>query len=120
MREGSKTQPLVSSAVPEQLLADRDPTLSIVISQQPDRWPMRPTEDPVWGLLRIVMAQQISTRVACRLAERVKSAHPYITTPSPILPIDASTLRAMGLSERRAQCCVTILRQSVEIRTKVQ
>jgi DNA-3-methyladenine glycosylase II len=66
------------------------------------------------------MAQQISTQVACRLALRVRSAHPQITTPSPATMLEAASLREMGLSARRAQCCVNILQRSDEIRAKVQ
>jgi DNA-3-methyladenine glycosylase II len=68
----------------------------------------------------MVLAQQISTQVACRLAERVKAAHPQITKPSPAVVPPLESLRAMGLPERRAQCCVSILQRSDEIRAKVQ
>lgn len=67
-----------------------------------------------------MMAQQISTRVACRLAERVTSAYPHLTRPSPAVLPQSESLRAMGLPERRAQCCVTVLQRSDEIRAKVQ
>ena len=66
------------------------------------------------------MAQQISTQVACRLAERVKSAYPLVTTASPGTLPEAVSLRAFGLPERRAECCITILHRSDEIRAKVQ
>jgi DNA-3-methyladenine glycosylase II len=66
----------------------------------------------------MIMAQQISTRAACRLAERVKSAYPEVGT-STSAP-DAASLRAFGLSGRRAQCCVTVMQRSDEIRLKVQ
>ena len=104
----------------ERHLAARDAALRPVIASQPGRWPAGPTEDPVWGLVRIVMAQQISTQVACRLAERVKSAYPLLTTPSPATVPETASLRAFGLPERRAQCCVTILQRSDEIRAKVK
>jgi DNA-3-methyladenine glycosylase II len=120
MHEGGQTQPLVCSPWPEQLLALCDPTLACVMSRQHDRWPTHPTEDPLWGLLRIVVAQQISTRVACRLAEKVRLAHPDIIVPPPEKLPEVASLRAMGLPERRAQCCVTILQRSDEIRAKVQ
>jgi len=68
----------------------------------------------------MIMAQQISTGVACRLAERVKSAYPLLATPSPAAAPDLKSLRAFGLPERRAQCCITILQRSEEIRAKVQ
>lgn len=66
------------------------------------------------------MAQQISTRVACRLAERVSSAFPHLTRPSPPTLPPSESLRAMGLPERRAQCCFTVLQRSDEIRAKVR
>jgi DNA-3-methyladenine glycosylase II len=105
---------------PEPFLSSRDSTLGEVIASQFARWPSHPSEDPVWGLVRIVMAQQISTQVACRLAERLKSAYPQITKPPPAILPEVASLRAMGLPERRAQCCVTILQRSEEIRGKIQ
>lgn len=103
----------------EQYLSARDSALARVITSQQTRWPTQSTEDPIWGLLRIVIAQQISTQVACRLAERVKSVYPTLTTPSPATVPGVSDLRAFGLPQRRAQCCVTILERSDEIRAKV-
>lgn len=120
MRNRSQTQPLAKDGAPEILLSVRDLVLAQVISSQRSRWPAERTEDPVWGLVRIVMAQQISTQVACRLAERAKSAYPSITSPSPAGAPDIASLRAIGLSERRAQCCVTIVQESDEIRAKVR
>jgi DNA-3-methyladenine glycosylase II len=104
----------------EEVLSACDPVLAGVITSQSSRWPRQPTEDPIWGLVRIVMAQQISTQVACRLAGRVKSAHPQLLKPSPVLVPDVASLRTLGLPERRAQCCVTILQRSEEIRAKVR
>jgi DNA-3-methyladenine glycosylase II len=101
-------------------LSERDPVLGEVIASQAARWPSKPSEDPIWGLVRIVMAQQISTRVACRLAESLKSAHPNITGMSGVSLLEVAHFRAMGLPERRAQCCVTILQRSNDIRAKVQ
>jgi DNA-3-methyladenine glycosylase II len=104
----------------ERLLTSRDPILAKVISSQTLRWPSQPTEDPIWGLVRIVLAQQISTQVACRLARQVKATHPTITegvlSPAP----EVASLRAMGVPERRARCCVTVLERSNEIRAKVK
>jgi len=94
--------------------------LARVIAAHPARWPCRPTEHPIWGLVRIVMAQQISTHVACRLAERVKTAYPLLAAPSPATVPEAASLRAFGLPERRARCCVSILQRSEEILAKVQ
>jgi len=66
------------------------------------------------------MAQQISTRVACRLAERVKAAYPHLTKPAPTGTPDIAHLREMGLTQRRAACCVKIVQQSEEIRERVR
>ncbi len=106
--------------LPEQRLAGRDPKLAAVIASQSARWPSRPVEDPIWGLLRIVMAQQISTSVACRLAQRVKSAFPRLTRPSPDATPESTSLRSLGLTQRRAECCVDIVRRSEEIRARVK
>lgn len=119
LQGGDTVQSLVALPTAERLLSARDRTLAMVIASQQARWPARATEEPIWGLIRIIMAQQISTSVACRLAERVKSAYPMLTTPSPATIPDLKYLRTLGLSERRAQCCITVLQQSEEIRTKV-
>jgi DNA-3-methyladenine glycosylase II len=119
LQGGDSFQSLMSLPTAEHLLSARDPTLAIVIASQRARWPSRPTEEPIWGLLRIIMAQQISSGAACRLAERVKSAYPMLTTPLPTAAPDRKSLRALGLSERRAECCVTVLQRSEEIRARV-
>ena len=92
---------------------------SLIVGQS-IRWPYIPSEDPIWGLLRIVMAQQISTQVACRIAERVRSVHPQLSKPMPDAVPDVATFRALGLSQGRAGCCVNIVAKSGEIRAKVQ
>jgi DNA-3-methyladenine glycosylase II len=104
----------------ERILAAQDPTLAPIIASQSARWPTQPTEDPLWGLIRMIIAQQISTRLACRLAERVKAAYPNLTTPSPTSVLDLNRLRAFGLPERRAHCCISVTQKSDEIRAKVQ
>jgi DNA-3-methyladenine glycosylase II len=103
----------------EEKLSANDPALANVIISCPDRWPSGATENPIWGLVRIVMAQQVSTVVACRLAERAKSAHPQLVTPSPAKVPDPASLHAIGLSQRRAQCCADIVRRSDEILEKI-
>jgi DNA-3-methyladenine glycosylase II len=120
MPERGEAQPVASLPSPERLLSEGDDTLARVIASQSSRWPRQASEDPIWGLVRIVMAQQISTRVACRLAERVKSAHPQLAAGALVQSPEVATLRAMGLPERRAQCCVTILQRSDEIRSRVR
>lgn len=104
----------------EQHLSINDSELARIIASQPTRWPCEPDEDPIWGLVRIVMAQQVSTAVACRFAERAKSVYPQLIKPSPAAAPDPASLRALGLSQRRADCCAAILTKSTEIRTKVR
>jgi DNA-3-methyladenine glycosylase II len=120
LQERGSPQFVVNLPAAEKALSAQDAALAEVIASHPIRWPSLPSEDPIWGLLRMVLAQQISTQVACRLAERVKAAHPYLPMPSPGPIPDIASLRAMGLPERRAQCCVTILDRSDEIRAKVR
>jgi len=120
LQDRGTVQSLVSLPTAERSLSARDPTLARLVTSQSARWPSRATEDPIWGLLRIVMAQQVSTLVACRLAERAKSAHPRLLTPTPVDAPDPASLRAIGLSQRRAECCTDIVRQSDEILAKVE
>jgi DNA-3-methyladenine glycosylase II len=119
LQGGGSAQPLVPVTDAERLLSDRDEILARVIASQPVRWPSQPTENPIWGLIRIVMAQQVSTHVACRLAQRVKSTHPQLMTPSAAAVPDPASLRSLGLSQRRAECCADIVRRSDELLAKV-
>src|SRR5712692_9806044 len=82
LQERGRIQPIVMLPEAEQLLSTRDARLARLIEEHPTRWPSSPTEDRIWGLVRIVMAQQVSTRLACQLAERAKTAHPRLTTPN--------------------------------------
>jgi DNA-3-methyladenine glycosylase II len=117
---GRTIQLLAPLPATERILCAQDPVLGRIIGAQEIRWPARPTEDPIWGLVRIVMAQQISTQLACRLAENVKFAYAGVTAGLPFFPPAVAKLRAMGLPQSRAQCCVSILERSDEIRAKVQ
>jgi DNA-3-methyladenine glycosylase II len=68
----------------------------------------------------MVMAQQVSTQLACQFAERAITAHPHLVDPKPTLAPHSSHLRTIGLSKRRAQCCITLVLRSDEILEKVQ
>jgi DNA-3-methyladenine glycosylase II len=120
LRGRGHSQSVAGLPMIERHLSAADPILATVIAFHVCRWPSTPTEDPVWGLIRIVMAQQISTTVACRLADQAKSAYPSLTFPSPSAAPEVANLRAIGLSERRAQCCVDVVRRSDEIRANVR
>jgi DNA-3-methyladenine glycosylase II len=103
----------------ESHLALCDPAMAKLIASQESRWPSKPTEHPIWGLVRIVMAQQVSTLVASRLAERAKSTNPQLLIPSPAIAPEPASLRAIGLSQRRAQCCADIVQRSDKILAEV-
>jgi DNA-3-methyladenine glycosylase II len=117
-RHGS--EPLASLPLPEQYLTARDTTLARVIESQLYRWPSQPTEDSIAGLIRIVMAQQVSTLIAGRLAERARTRCPELLAPSPTVVPNVDTLRAIGLPRRRAECCASIVRRSEEILARIR
>jgi DNA-3-methyladenine glycosylase II len=104
---------------PEMYLASKDSRLSGVIDSASDRWPSRPIENPIWGLIRIVVAQQVSTLVACRIAEKVKNAYPQLLAPTPAHAPEPGMLRALGVPQRRAHCCAQIVERSDEILARV-
>jgi DNA-3-methyladenine glycosylase II len=117
--------PVALAARPELLpeaehhLAASDINLARLIGSQGARWPVQATENPIGGLVRIIMAQQVSTLVACRLAARARAAFPQLLTPSPAGAPDPASLRAIGLSLRRAECCAEIVRRSDEILARI-
>jgi DNA-3-methyladenine glycosylase II len=104
---------------PERWLWSRDAVLAKVINSEQKRWPCRASEDPIWGLLRMVMAQQVSTQMARRIADRVKAAYPQLGTPHDSTSLDVQTLRIIGLSTRRAECCATINERAGELSAAV-
>ena len=65
------------------------------------------------------MAQQLSTHVACRLADQVRAAFPQLVAPSAAVIPDPASLRSLGLSQRRAECCAEIVRRSDELLAEV-
>ena len=67
----------------------------------------------------MVMAQQVSTQLACQLADRAKSLYPRLASPCSDDAPEPASLRALGLSQRRAECCAEIVRKSDEILAKV-
>jgi DNA-3-methyladenine glycosylase II len=119
-RESVQPIPLDASLQPEETLSANDPILADVIRAQMERWPSRPTEDPIWGLVRIIFAQQVTTNVACQIAQRAKSAFPDISSVRRSLVPCVADLRAFGVPERRAACCIEILTRAREIQSSVQ
>jgi len=119
VQSGRTANQLNSLGDGEAWLAERDPVLRMVIAAQNERWPSVRTEDPIWGLVRIVMAQQVSTKWACTIAEQVKTAFPTIISPARTPIPKLAELRAFGLPERRAQSCVDLLTRADKILEKV-
>jgi DNA-3-methyladenine glycosylase II len=120
LQGGDAVQSVESLPEAESILSARDPILAALIASQRIRWPSRPTEEPLWGLIRMIVAQQISTAVACRLAERIRSAYPNLTAPLQAATPNLTDLRSMGLSTRRAQCCLDVLARADTIRADVE
>jgi DNA-3-methyladenine glycosylase II len=109
-----------SLPLPERMLSGRDALLGRVIAAETERWPHTSTENPISGLVRIVIAQQVSTRLACRLADRVRSAYPSLGLGEFAVIPDVARLREFGLPEGRARCCVEIVRNSESILENVR
>ena len=105
--------------LPERLLARQDPVLASVISSCETRWPVNPNEHPIWGLSRIIIAQQVSTGVACTLADRVRLAYPRLPDPNGSIVPRVNMLRSLGIPKSRARCCNTVAQRSKEILAKV-
>jgi DNA-3-methyladenine glycosylase II len=94
----------------EEYLADRDPTLGRVIGAQSCQWDWNERSFPVRELIRIVVAQQISTKAAATIWERILSKYPGIGADN--CHPEIVELRQCGLTSRKAQT-VAILAGSV-------
>jgi len=112
--------PIESLPAAEAFLCKRDHALATLIASRRERWPSALREDPIWGLVRIVMAQQMSTSLACRLVREVELAHPGITSRSAAVMPEADFFRGLGLPLTRAKCCASILQGASDIRAKIE
>ncbi len=120
MRQGgiqSRRETAGRLPAPERHLSAADPVLARLIAGQVDRWPVVATEDPISGLVRIVMAQQVSTRVACGLAKRVSETYPGVRLEQR-MP-DAEAFLTLGLPRRRAECCAAVIARADCLRASV-
>jgi DNA-3-methyladenine glycosylase II len=102
----------------EQYLSRRDPIIARLIEGQTERWSVEGDENPVWGLIRIVIAQQISTKAARTITERVARLYPRLRFGS-FDEVDPKTLHDCGLSPRKASCCTTIANSAREIMRQI-
>jgi DNA-3-methyladenine glycosylase II len=100
----------------EEWLCSRDHRLRNLIEASSNRWTSIPTEDSVAGLIRIVMSQQVSTHVACTYLERALLLCPSLAAPSGRAVPAPAIFRQAGLSEARARCCVSIVKDADRIR----
>jgi len=120
MQSRSKIDQLRLGQACEEWLSSRDSILGGIIASQSARWPTVPIEDPIWGLVRIVMAQQVSTSLACQIADQAKSAFPDIAMPIRTSTPTVENFRSWGMPERRSFCCATILERSIDIIARVE
>jgi DNA-3-methyladenine glycosylase II len=99
----------------EHHLEASDPVIARLIHADPARWTPEPTEDALWGLIRVVVSQQISTKAATTMTRRVARMFPAaILGQFENFNVDA--LRSCGLSPRKAKCCMTIAASASDIR----
>lgn len=101
---------------PEAVLARRDDVLRDLLRRTGVRWnkDLRAPE-PIWGLVRVIMAQQVSTSVAIRNWSRVASNYPGLVAGNHTTIPDATFLQGLGLPKARAHCCGEVLLRAAEI-----
>jgi DNA-3-methyladenine glycosylase II len=95
----------------EDLICERDSKLASIIHASTEKWSSEIQEDPIAGLIRIVIAQQISTKAAITVWHRVADR---ATLSDMILDHDA--YRACGLPAHKAKCCVDVMKRAESIR----
>jgi DNA-3-methyladenine glycosylase II len=111
-REPESDLSLVSA---ERHLEACDPVIARLIHADSERWSSERTEDELWGLIRVIASQQISTKAATTITSRVASTFPAAKFGQfGNFTLDA--LRACGLSPRKAKCCLTIAAFAADIR----
>ncbi len=95
-----------------------DPVLRRVIRRATAHWTSRRSGDPIWGLVRIIIAQQVSTGAARTLAARVLAAYPLLATDPDVLGSRVHTrrLRALGLTTLKAKCVRAVLARAPVLR----
>ena len=99
-------------------LAQADPDLRAAIARV--GYPAPRQRDPGFGtLLRIILAQQVSTASAAALWRKLEAALGGDVTPASFLTLDDRALRACGFSARKVEyargMCAAILGQSLDL-----
>lgn len=103
----------------EKFLLRQDSVLARLVLVQKARWSSQSDENPILGLIRIVIAQQISTKAARTITSRVLSEFPELTLGNLHTSIQVGDLRSCGLSPRKAACCATIAATASQILARV-
>ncbi len=121
MQGAAKANPrVIIGSSPERFLSSIDAVLAKIILSQTDRWHRLPDTDPVWGLIGVVISQQISTKAALTIRARVSSAYPQGLAGSESQPITLGGLRSCGLSPRKAECCASIATNAEKIYEQIR
>jgi DNA-3-methyladenine glycosylase II len=99
---------LINKTRPEIVLSSEDPILGKIISLQSDNWCDSPDPDPIWGLIGVVISQQISTKAAITIRSRVAAYYAELVDSGTRRRTKVERLRACGVSPRKAECCASI------------
>src|ERR1700749_605189 len=93
----------VSYTEATRILAERDPVLAGLVAEAgPMRIPRR-TLSPFESLVQAIVYQQLAGAAARAIHGRLVAALPDGVAPEPLLALSDETLRAVGLSGRRAR-----------------
>jgi DNA-3-methyladenine glycosylase II len=111
---------IIDQPRPEAVLCSKDPVLLKVISSQNERWSDSPDPDPIWGLIGVVISQQISTKAALTIRGRVAPYYPELVKRALSPRITVERLRACGVSPRKAECCASIATNAEKIYQQIR
>jgi DNA-3-methyladenine glycosylase II len=111
--------PLIIQSNPELFLRSNDAVLAEIILSQTERWHDLPDADPIWGLISVVISQQISTKAALTIRAKVASFYPRMLADSRSERIEYG-LRSLGLSPRKAGCCAYIVANAQKLRDQLR
>jgi DNA-3-methyladenine glycosylase II len=102
------------------VLCTKDLILAKIISSQTDSWRDSPDPDPIWGLLGVVISQQISTKAALTIRAKVASLYLQGLTDQKSQQLTVDGLRSCGLSPRKAACCASIAANAEKIHRQIR
>ncbi len=105
--------------IAEQYLKGCDPVIAELIRADQSHWSSEQTEDALWGLMRVIASQQISTKAASTITRRIVSTFPAASWGQ-FENFTLETLRSCGLSPRKAKCCLMIATLAAEIREDLE